>query len=110
MSSPLWAPGRRFTNETTNPTTGSTSIAEVTFNLRYPRRFYDKESDPGYGSECARGCRDRRARQGVRTRRTVVRKDEQRNLARRARCHRVHSARNARQGVMVRARLGAHRA
>ena len=27
---------KRFINETTNPTTGSTSIPEVTFNLRYP--------------------------------------------------------------------------
>jgi RHS repeat-associated protein len=42
--------------------------------------------------ECARGCRDRRARQGVRTRRTFVHKNEQRSMARRARCHRMHSA------------------
>ena len=33
---------KRFTNEITNP--------EVTFNLRYPGRCYDKESDPGCGS------------------------------------------------------------
>jgi len=41
---------KRFTNETTNSTTGTTPIPEVTFNLRYPGRCYDKESDPGCGS------------------------------------------------------------
>ena len=46
--------------------------------------------DPAVG--CARGCRDWHARQGARTRRTPVRKDEQRRMAGRARCHRVHSA------------------
>jgi len=40
---------KRFTNETTNPTTGTT-IPEVTFNLRYPGQYCDKESDPGCGS------------------------------------------------------------
>jgi len=39
---------KRFTNETTNPTTGSTSIPEVTFNLRYPGQYYDKESNLHY--------------------------------------------------------------
>ncbi|MBB6562108.1 hypothetical protein HNP48_004817 [Acidovorax soli] len=41
---------KRFTDATTNPTTGSTSIPEVTFNLRYPGEYCDKESDPGCGS------------------------------------------------------------
>ncbi len=39
---------KRFTNETTNPTTGSTPIPEVTFNLRYPGQYYDKESNLHY--------------------------------------------------------------
>jgi RHS repeat-associated protein len=39
---------QRFTNETTNPTTGSTPIPEVTFNLRYPGQYYDKESNLHY--------------------------------------------------------------
>ena len=41
---------------------------------------------------CARACLDGRARQGVRTPRTPVRKDEQRRMARPAGCARVHSA------------------
>ncbi|MFN9472151.1 hypothetical protein [Acidovorax sp.] len=41
---------KRFTDTTTSPTTGSTTIPEVTFNLRYPGQYYDKESDPGCGS------------------------------------------------------------
>ncbi len=41
---------------------------------------------------CARACPDGRARQGERTRRTSVRKDEQRRMARPAGCDRVHSA------------------
>ena len=41
---------KRFTNETTKSTTGITTIPEVTFNLRYPGQYYDKESDPGCGS------------------------------------------------------------
>ena len=39
---------KRFTNEATNPTTGSTPIPEVTFNLRYPGQYYDKESNLHY--------------------------------------------------------------
>ncbi|WP_428000315.1 RHS repeat-associated core domain-containing protein [Acidovorax sp.] len=39
---------KRFTNETTNPTTGTTTIPEVTFNLRYPGQYYDKESNLHY--------------------------------------------------------------
>lgn len=39
---------KRFTNETTNPTTGTTTIPEVTFNLRYPGQYYDKESGLHY--------------------------------------------------------------
>ncbi|MDP4076703.1 RHS repeat-associated core domain-containing protein [Acidovorax sp. A1169] len=39
---------KRFTNETTSPTTGSTPIPEVTFNLRYPGQYYDKESNLHY--------------------------------------------------------------
>ena len=39
---------KRFTNETTTPTTGTTAIPEVTFNLRYPGQYYDKESGLHY--------------------------------------------------------------
>ena len=39
---------KRFTSETTNPTTGTTTIPEVTFNLRYPGQYYDKESNLHY--------------------------------------------------------------
>ncbi len=39
---------KRFTNETTNPTTGTTPIPEVTFNLRFPGQYYDKESNLHY--------------------------------------------------------------
>lgn len=30
---------KRFTNETTNSTTGTTPIPEVTFDLRYPGQY-----------------------------------------------------------------------
>lgn len=39
---------KRFTNETTNPATGATSIPEVTFNLRYPGQYFDKETGLHY--------------------------------------------------------------
>ncbi|WP_426308424.1 RHS repeat-associated core domain-containing protein [Acidovorax facilis] len=39
---------KRFTSETTNPTTGATSIPEVTFNLRYPGQYFDKETKLHY--------------------------------------------------------------
>ncbi|WP_426306870.1 RHS repeat-associated core domain-containing protein [Acidovorax facilis] len=39
---------KRFTNEMTNPTTGATSIPEVTFNLRYPGQYFDKETKLHY--------------------------------------------------------------
>ena len=39
---------KRFTNETTNPTTGATSIPEVTFNLRYPGQYFDRETGLHY--------------------------------------------------------------
>ncbi len=39
---------KRFTNETTNPTTGSTNIAPVRFNLRYPGQYFDEESGLHY--------------------------------------------------------------
>jgi RHS repeat-associated protein len=39
---------KRFTDVTTNPTTGTTTIPEVTFNLRYPGQYYDKESNLHY--------------------------------------------------------------
>ncbi|WP_221480411.1 RHS repeat-associated core domain-containing protein [Acidovorax soli] len=39
---------KRFTDATTNPTTGATTIPEVTFNLRYPGQYYDKESGLHY--------------------------------------------------------------
>ncbi|GDY35679.1 RHS repeat protein [Acidovorax sp. NB1] len=34
---------KRFTSESTNPTTGATSIPEVTFNLRYRGQYFDPE-------------------------------------------------------------------
>ena len=39
---------QRFTNETTNPTTGATNIAPVRFNLRYPGQYFDEESGLHY--------------------------------------------------------------
>ncbi len=39
---------KRFTSEMTNPTTGATSIPEVTFNLRYPGQYFDKETGLHY--------------------------------------------------------------
>lgn len=39
---------RRFTSEKTVPTSGTTSIAEVTFNLRYPGQYADAESGLSY--------------------------------------------------------------
>ena len=39
---------KRFTSETTTPTTGSTSIPEVTFNLRYPGQYFDSETKLHY--------------------------------------------------------------
>jgi RHS repeat-associated protein len=39
---------KRFTDATTTPTTGTTSIPEVTFNLRYLGQYYDKESGLHY--------------------------------------------------------------
>ena len=39
---------KRFTSESTNPTTGATSIPEVTFNLRYPGQYFDKETKLHY--------------------------------------------------------------
>lgn len=39
---------KRFTSEMTNPTTGTTSTPEVTFNLRYPGQYLDKETGLHY--------------------------------------------------------------
>lgn len=39
---------KRFTSESTTPTTGATSIPEVTFNLRYPGQYFDKETKLHY--------------------------------------------------------------
>ena len=39
---------KRFTSETTNPNTGATSTPEVTFNLRYPGQYFDKETKLHY--------------------------------------------------------------
>jgi len=39
---------KRFTSETTTPTTGATSIPEVTFNLRYPGQYFDAETKLHY--------------------------------------------------------------
>ena len=39
---------KRFTSEMTTPSTGSTSIPDVTFNLRYPGQYFDKETGLHY--------------------------------------------------------------
>ena len=39
---------KRFTSEMTVPTTGATSTPEVTFNLRYPGQYFDKETNLHY--------------------------------------------------------------
>ncbi len=39
---------KRFTSEGTTPSTGSTSIPEVTFNLRYPGQYFDQETKLHY--------------------------------------------------------------
>jgi RHS repeat-associated protein len=39
---------KRFTNETTHPTTGATNIPPVRFNLRYPGQYFDEESGLHY--------------------------------------------------------------
>ena len=39
---------KRFTSETTTPTTGATCIPEVTFNLRYPGQYFDPETKLHY--------------------------------------------------------------
>lgn len=39
---------KRFTSESTNPTTGATNIPEVTFNLRYPGQYFDSETKLHY--------------------------------------------------------------
>lgn len=39
---------KRFTSEATTPTTGSTSIPPVRFNLRYPGQYFDEESGLHY--------------------------------------------------------------
>jgi RHS repeat-associated protein len=38
----------RFTNASTNPTTGTTAVKQVTFNLRYPGQYADAESNLFY--------------------------------------------------------------
>ncbi|KZT14207.1 hypothetical protein A1D30_19605 [Acidovorax sp. GW101-3H11] len=39
---------KRFTSEMTVPTTGATSTPDVTFNLRYPGQYFDKETGLHY--------------------------------------------------------------
>jgi RHS repeat-associated protein len=39
---------KRFTSETITPTTGSTGIPEVQFNLRYPGQYFDQETKLHY--------------------------------------------------------------
>ena len=38
----------RFVDTTTSPSLGTTTVAEVTFNLRYPGQYFDKESGLSY--------------------------------------------------------------
>ena len=38
----------RYVDPTTTPNAGSTTIADVTFNLRYPGQYFDKESGLSY--------------------------------------------------------------
>ncbi len=59
-----------------------------------PSRYVSFDVNLEAAVERARRCRDRRARQGARTPRTDAREDEQRRMARRARCRRVRSALN----------------
>ncbi len=39
---------RRYVDPVTTPNAGSTTIADVTFNLRYPGQYFDKESGLNY--------------------------------------------------------------
>jgi RHS repeat-associated protein len=39
---------KRYVDPTTTPNAGSTTIADVTFNLRYPGQYFDKESGLHY--------------------------------------------------------------
>jgi RHS repeat-associated protein len=39
---------KRYVDPVTTPNAGSTTIADVTFNLRYPGQYYDKESGLSY--------------------------------------------------------------
>lgn len=39
---------KRFTSATTVPSTGSTLVPDVTFNLRYPGQYYDGETGLHY--------------------------------------------------------------
>ncbi len=38
----------RFVDPATTPNAGTTTVAEVTFNLRYPEQYFDKESNLNY--------------------------------------------------------------
>ena len=60
--------------------------------------------------ECARVCRDWRARQGVTTRWAYAHKAEQRSLARQARCNRAHSAVTQKVSVIEVGKVNIHAA
>jgi RHS repeat-associated protein len=45
---PPTTPDKRFTNASTKPSTGTTTAAAVTYNLRYPGQVYDAESKLHY--------------------------------------------------------------
>ena len=55
---------KRFTSETTTPPTGTTSIPEVTFNLRYPGQYFDKETKLHYNYHRSYDSRTGRYTQG----------------------------------------------
>ena len=55
---------KRFTSETTTPTTGATSIPEVTFNLRYPGQYFDSETKLHYNNFRSYDSRTGRYTQG----------------------------------------------
>ena len=60
--------------------------------------------------ECARVCRDWRARQGETTQWAPAHKAEQRSMARQARCNRVHSAVTHQVNVIEAGKVNVHAA
>ena len=76
---------------------GSDQVAAWFASSITPSAIAGCVNDPKFNLQtavgCTRACPDGRARQGERTPRTAVRKDDQRRMVRPAGCDRVHSAR-----------------